>query len=274
MRTYLSERTLNRLRRTQADLNRLQPSAAPLALVLPDSPQPQDNLIVLPASFNPPTNAHLALLEQAQSFATTYYPDQHWQVYAAFSKQTIDKEHIERPLLLDRVELLRWLLHRHLSQVGIILSNRGLYVEQAEAMRASFPDVERLWFLVGFDKVVQIFDARYYTNRDAALEGLFRQAELLVAPRGDAGQEELETLLQRPENRRFAPCVHKLPFDAAFRHVSSTQVRQGQANALVPREVLHFMRHTQAYGTASEGVRRDVYEERIAYLRKHGIEAR
>ena len=37
--------------------------------------------------------------------------------------------------------------------------------------------------IYGYDKVVQIFDPRYYDDRDAALDRLFALSSLLVAPR-------------------------------------------------------------------------------------------
>jgi len=227
-------------------------------------------------------------------------------VYAAFSKRTVDKEGVERPLLVDRVLLLQAVLRRRLPRVGILLFNRGLYVEQAEAIRAAFPRVRRIFFLMGFDKVVQIFDPRYYEDRDAALEELFGRAELLVVPRGDAyeegrGQAEslgegvgvvcgqaqaqslrdegngqgqaqsLRELLEWPENRRFARFVHALPFDPLYRDVSSTLVRRGGAayGRDVPQEVRQFMKKTRAYAPpvrSADGSMVDVYAARVAAL--------
>ena len=74
----------------------------------------------------------------------------------------------------------------------MLIFNRGLYVEQARAIRSSFPAVKRIFLLMGYDKVVQILDARYYKNRDVELEALFHEAELLVAPRGDDDEADLD----------------------------------------------------------------------------------
>jgi nicotinic acid mononucleotide adenylyltransferase len=141
-------------------------------------------------------------------------------------------------------------------------------VEEAEAVRKSFPAVLKLFFLVGFDKVVQILDPRYYTNRDAALKALFGLAELLVAPRGKDGAEALVELLNRPENRKFARFIHQLPLSSAYRNISSTQVRQ-QPEAHqhdVPPEVAEFIRTTHAYESPvhrPDGSEVDYYAERV-----------
>lgn len=265
---YFSTRSIQRLRRIQSLLDQLQPEAEPKAFIVPGSPQPRDGMIVFPGSFNPPTIAHIALLKQAQQFARQHEP---MSLYAAFSKHTVDKEAVERPLLLDRIMLLDLVLRRRLPHTGIILFNRGLYVEEAEAIRRSFPRVKRILFLLGFDKIVQILDPRYYQDRDAALVELFRLAELLVAPRGNDGEKERSDLLHQAQNERFAHYIHPLPFNATYRNVSSTDVRKGIAGSDrdVPQEVRRFMRETRAYAPPlqrRDGSTVDHYGQRIQYL--------
>ena len=261
---YSTEK-IQRLKSIQALLDSLNPDTEPQALLVPDSPVPRANIIVFPGSFNPPTNAHIALLQQARVFTHNYQPT---YLYAAISKRTVDKEEVERPTWLDRIDLLHTVLHTYLQDTGIILFNRGLYVEQAQALRSSFLGVQRIFFLLGFDKIVQIFDPRYYENRDTSLMALFKLAELLVAPRGNDGEKELDALLHRPKNERFAPYVHSLPFDAQYRHMSSTLIRHGNTASVhdVPREVQQFIRDTHVYEAPlhkPDGTVVDVYEERV-----------
>ena len=269
MTIYFSPTTLRRYEKVQAVLDQLQPEAASRAFVAPGSPRPERGVIVFPGSFNPPTTAHIALLKQAQEFARRQQGPH--QLYAAFSKHTVDKESVERPLLLDRVVLLDRVLRDRLPGVGIMLFNRGLYVEQAEAIRNSFSQVRRVLFLMGFDKIVQILDPRYYTDRDASLIELFRLAELLVAPRGNDGQKELLDLLHQPQNERFARYIHPLAFDSSYRQISSTQARQqgDDLNAHVPREAREFMRKTRAYAPPvrqPDGTIVDYYALRVQRL--------
>src|SRR5437660_12322631 len=99
---HASPRTIQRLKRIQSLLDQLHPEAAPQALIVPGSPQPHDNIIVFPGSFNPPTTAHLALLKQAQQYTRSHLSTSPTYLYAAISKHIVDKEHVERPLLLDR----------------------------------------------------------------------------------------------------------------------------------------------------------------------------
>lgn len=267
---HFSTDTIQRLLRIQAVLDQLNPDATTQALLVPQSAQPRTTIIVFPGSFNPPTNAHLALLKQARLFAQKHSAT---SLYAAISKRIVDKETVERPTLLDRIDLLDTVLHSYLQDTGIMLFNRGLYVEQAQAVCASFPQVQHLFFLLGFDKIVQIFDPHYYEDRNASLVGLFDIAELLVAPRGSDGEQELDQLLHRPENERFARFVHPLAFDVQYRNISSTQIRQGDAAALqeVPPEVQRFIRETHAYQSPlqrPDGTVIDEYAERVKEMNK------
>jgi len=272
---HISTQTIHRLKQIQVLLEQLDPAAPPQVLVVPGSPIPRGTIIVFPGSFNPPTTAHLALMKQARYFtqfqALSRGKRETILLYAAMSKHIVDKESVERPLLLDRILLLDTLLRRRLPYSGILLFNRGLYVEQAEAVRSSFHKVTRLLFLVGFDKIVQILDPHYYDDRDAALHELFSLAELLVAPRGDAGKQSLSSLLQRPENQPFARYIHVLPFNSAYRNVSSTQVREhpGAYRHEIPQEVRRFMQRTRAYAPPlrlPDGSQVDYYGERVKML--------
>lgn len=276
MNTYFhaSPKTIHHLKQLQTLLDQLQPDASAQAVITPGSPEPQGNIIVFPGSFNPPTTAHLAMLEQARQFARQQVSSaserEEMLLYAAMSKHIVDKERVERPLLLDRIVLMEMLLQHRLPRTGIMLFNRGLYVEQAEGVRASFPTVKKLYFLLGFDKIVQILDPRYYENRDVALHELFALAELLVAPRGQDGPDALNALLAQPHNQPFSGYIHVLPLDTTYRDISSSRIRQhsddNEYTQNVPPEVRQFMQETRAYAPPlrlEDGTTIDYYAERV-----------
>jgi hypothetical protein len=211
------------------------------------------------------------MLRQARAFARAQGGT--WRVYAALSKQIVDKEQVERMTLLDRVVLLDRLLKSEVPETGVMLLNRGLYVEQARALQRSFPRIHCLYFLLGYDKLVQIFDPRYYSDRDSTLRELFARAHLLVAPRGSDGEPAIHQLLERPENRPFARAVHTLALPAAYRSLSSTQARQGQADqsAVLPPLVRAFLSSARPYEAPrldASGNTRDIYGERTRALQE------
>jgi len=203
------------------------------------------------------------MLRQAQAWAR-HRQSGHWQVYAALSLQIVEKEQVRRMSMLDRVVLLEGLLR---GWAGVLLLNCGLYAEQAQGIRSTFPHLQHLYFLLGFDKIVQIFDARYYADRDAALHTLFARANLLVAPRGAESEDQLHALCARPENRPFARYIHPLPLDARYREISSTSARQGRHLDDLPQEAADFIRRTRPYPPAlCSAPEADLYTRRTQAL--------
>lgn len=251
---------LPRLLRLRALLRDADPSRQPRAIQITGAAdQKPARLALLPGSFNPPTNAHFALADLAQQSGRI---DQLWYVLAS---RTVDKERVEGATLADRLICLTELARRRAGQ-GVLLVNRGLYVDQAELVRQAMPYLEDLWFVVGFDKIVQIFDHRYYRDRDAALDRLFSLASFLVSPRAPARPEDLDAFLDRQENRRYRAGVTTLGLSARYQRLSSTRVRtaalQGQISTDVPPIVRRFIDETGAYEMAerdANGCRSDRY---------------
>jgi nicotinamide-nucleotide adenylyltransferase len=231
--------------------------------VVGDPPAPGARLGLLAGSFNPPTIAHQTL---ATAGLTVGGLDHAWYT---LSTRTVDKEVVTGAGLEDRLLLLDLLVAAD-RRLGVLLLNRGLYVDQARLVHAAHPVLGDLVFLVGFDKIVQIFDPRYYDDRDAALEQLFALATFLVAPRGADEAPALTALLGRPENRRFAGAVRPLDLPPELREVASSTVRLDLANGVpldqvVPPEVTAFVEATGLYVDEERyGRRRATIDEALA----------
>ncbi|HLY31199.1 MAG TPA: hypothetical protein VKQ36_09220, partial [Ktedonobacterales bacterium] len=152
---------------------------------------------LLAGSYNPLTVAHVALAEAARHAARL--DTLVWGVAAV----TVDKEQVERASLPARLaQLQAYLACSHSPAAGdaLVIFNHGLYVEQAQALRRLLAAEAELTIIVGFDKIVQILDPRYYENREQALARLFALARLLVAPRADQSEAALAALLAQPAN--------------------------------------------------------------------------
>ena len=222
----------------------LDPADEPRATVAIAAP-PARAIGILAGSFDPLTNAHLALARAALDHGGVD------AVYFALSRHTVNKESRQRPTDADRALVLRGWLQGQTRQ-GLLLFNRGLYADQALAARAAFPETAIIRCIVGFDKARQIFDPRYYADRDAALRALFGACGLLVAPRAGAGAGDLDALLDQPSNAPFRPAVRALPFDPAYADDSSTVVRAAlradrPVGNLVPQATLTFHREAAPY---------------------------
>ena len=247
-------------------LAELDPEGEPAARALPAGWAPPARLGVLAGSFNPLTLAHTALAERARSDGGVD------AVAFALSVRIVDKERVTGAAMEDRLLTLDLYAQRNAGH-GVLLLNRGLYVDQAMSLRAAFPALRELGFIVGYDKVVQIFDPRYYDDRDAALERLFEVATLLAAPRGGQGRAALEALLDRPENRRFAASVRWLPLAEEYTVLSSSQVRDevGEDGPVVavPVETRALLSATRVYAPSrrlATGEEVDAYAVRLALL--------
>jgi nicotinic acid mononucleotide adenylyltransferase len=234
-----------------------RPEAEPtLALLLAERLEGVSSLAVLAGSFNPLTTAHLALAEAAERAALgpTLY---------LLSTLTVDKERPVGATLEDRLLVLE--LHaRRAAGRAVGLVNRGLYVEQASLLRQQLPSQTELVFLVGFDKIVQIFDPRYYQDRRAALDTLFGLVRFAVAPRAGAGRAELRELLARAENRGYAERVAYLPLPRRQATVASSRARAAlEAGQPLPAELAPEARaFVAATGCYRRGAAAAVYQER------------
>lgn len=185
---------------------------------------------ILSGSFNPLTNAHVAL-----GNAAIHAGGLDALVWCC-AVSTIDKEGVTRAALADRVVQLRcYAAYEQHSAVAVV--NRGLYVEQAALVRGYVAGGAEVAVIVGFDKAAQIFDPRYYANRDAALTELFALARLMVAPRDEHDMYDLRLLLARPENVAFAARVDYLPLSPDIRAESSTEARTLASGAIADAEM-------------------------------------
>ena len=227
----------------RAVLQDLDPDGPPRLVALRGAPA-LGSLAVFPGSFNPPTSAHLLLAERArrEGFACVLF---------VLARNTIGKE-ASGMIAEDRLLALRFIAQR--AGMGVAVCSSGLYVDMADAAAMLYPGAE-VAFLIGSDKVSQIFDPSYYTDREDALDALFARARLVVAPRTEDGQI-VEEIMERSENRRFADRVSVLPLHPAVSDLSSTRVRGllqsgAEPTGLVPSAVGTFLGEVGAFAPAA-----------------------
>ncbi len=251
-----------RLRALERDLARRPDAHLQTLTPLPARPTA---IGVLSGSFNPLTHGHEALVASAQREGLD-------AVLLLLPLRAVDKERVTRASALDRALVLSAWAERH-PGVGVAMVNRGLYVEHAHLLAASYP-ASRVVFLVGHDKIVQIFDPRYYADRDVALRDLFGCSTVRVAPRQDQGHAALRSLLDRTENRAYAPGVAALAVDSDVAALSSTVVREAARvgtpwEDLAPPETVRFVHEAQPYAPplrGSDGTEIDAYALRLALI--------
>ncbi len=243
---------VQRLRAWRAHIAAIADVNAPeaRAMVLPRE-VPGSSVAVVAGSFNPATTAHLSLCDGALR-----QPDV-GVVWLSLAVHTVDKEQVAGATLEDRLCMLEMLVESR-PNVGVVLCNRGLYVEQAEALQRMLVAAgQELVFVVGFDKIEQILDPRYYADREASLDRLFGIARFLVAKRGTYGAQALDDLLAQKANRPYRGRIAALTTLPAYHDpaLSSTSVRAAYAQsapriaggAEIPAPVWAFIEATGVY---------------------------
>lgn len=223
-------------------LEDLDPDGPPRLVVLRGAPA-IGSIAVFPGSFNPPTSAHLLLAERArrEGFGCVLF---------VLARNTVGKE-ASGLIPEDRLLALRFIAQR--AGMGVAVCSSGMYVDMADAAAMLYPGSEAA-FLIGSDKVREIFDPSYYADRDDALDALFARTRLIVAPRTDDG-EKVGEILDRAENRRWADHVSVLPLHPAVSDLSSTRVRGllqsgAEPTGLVPSAVGTFLGEVGAFARA------------------------
>jgi nicotinate (nicotinamide) nucleotide adenylyltransferase len=226
-------------------LRRLKESSILLVRKAPQGiSQKRGRLGIFPASFNPPTRAHLALIRKASRGG---HLD---EVLVLLDAQAMDKKIIGADLE-DRVIMLKTLFQKD-PKVSIGISNRGLFVEKMLPLRRMYPSSLSFIFIVGFDTILRVMDKRYYSNRDETLDMLFGLCEFLVANRDGKEENSFEEFFGRDENQRYRNKVSFITLPSRFSFLSSSFIREKLRKGkpiqdLLPVPVLRFIQKKGLY---------------------------
>lgn len=170
------------------------------------------------------------------------------EVAFELAKANVDKSITGAPLH-ERLMMLRRLVAGR-ERFSVVATSHGRFLDKTRAFRRLFPAVE-LFFIVGFDTLVRVFDPKYYADRDAELAELFAQSRFLCANRGETSVRDVNAWIEHPENRRFADAVLTMELDVFTAAVSSTRAREELSrlgvSADVPPAVLEYIRERQLY---------------------------
>lgn len=211
-------------------------SKGPHVELLGDRIQAVGSLAVLPASFNPPTVAHMEMVRWALGTGG----------FGA-ALLLLDLRHAEKPLqdahLVDRALMVK-LAFREQPGVTLGIACQGLFLEKALALRKLLPVGLRWSFLVGQDTLSRILDPGFYQDPKAELEVLFSRCSFVVFRR--AGWDWVKV----PGPFRKSVQILELPY--AVQGVSSSMVRESRClgltwTHLVCPEVADFIERTNLY---------------------------
>ena len=178
-------------------------------------------MALLPAAWNPPTRAHLALAEAALAIV----PEVLLTLPAALPHKRHEWTSVETRA--------RWLLKLTDTRprIGCAISAGGLFLEMAREVRAEAgDDVGRIYVVCGRDAAERFLAWNYSDGPDVAEQ--LREFSLLVAPRGGAIEAQAH----------LRASIRSLQLDRDWEDVSSTEIRTRIASGvewrhLVPEEL-------------------------------------
>jgi nicotinate (nicotinamide) nucleotide adenylyltransferase len=185
------------------------------------APRPVASVAILPGAFNPPTVAHLALIEAGRERAGQVICVVPRELpHKRFEGATFD----ERVQMLDRIAASGY-------DFDVAISDGGLFIEIARECRAAFQRDVNVAFLCGRDTAERITGWDY--GYAGAINQMLEEFRLLVADRRGR--------FQPPPGLDHA--IELLPGRADVDTISSTEIRrrieQGEPWADLVPEAIH-----------------------------------
>ena len=171
---------------------------------------------VLPSAYNPPTRAHLGLLELARTVEGVS------TVAAMLTTNNVDKSLFGAPLS-HRVGMLL-AMHAESPHVAVVASNAARLMDQGMALQASFTGVE-FDFVVGFDTLVRLFDPKYYEDMPSSLDRFFASHRVIATNRAEATLSAVRDFVRCEGVRTYSDRILVRELHADHAALSSTLVR-------------------------------------------------
>ncbi len=199
---------------------------------------------VLPSAFNPPTRAHLRLLELAGTVEGV-------RGQAALLTTRNVAKGIEGASLADRIGML---LAAGESRTGlaVLAANQARIVDQAAALRATWPEAS-FDFVLGHDTLVRLFEERFYADAgsmEAELDGFFALHRVIASNRGGMGVEEVRAWVAGTAGR-YGERIVTVAIDDEHGGMASSHARArlgaGEAADDLPAEVVEYIREHGLY---------------------------
>lgn len=173
-------------------------------------------LAFLPSAYNPPTLAHIHLLEAALEVDGVEH------IAAMLTTRNVAKD-VFGASLPDRVAMLLE-LHQERRELAVLAANAARIVDQAAALSAAFDGVG-IDAIVGFDTLERLFDPGYYSDMERELAPFFERHRVIATNRGSHGIRDVEGWV-RAHAGEFAGRIIMREIDAYPAALSSTLVRE------------------------------------------------
>ena len=192
---------------------------------------------VLPSAFNPPTRAHLRLLDLAEAVAGV-------EGGAALLTTRNVAKGIEGAALADRIGMLL-AVRESRPALAVLAANQARIVDQAAALRATWPEAS-FDFVLGYDTLVRLFDEQYYEGAmEVELDPFFERHRVIAANRGDVTPADVSGYVAK-RAARYADRIVTVALDEEHGRIASSDARAlieaGEGSDDLPVEVAAYIR--------------------------------
>lgn len=215
-------------------------NAQPAVVRFDSGPPFGGRVALLSSAFNPPTFAHLALLEVGA---------RHDLPAALLSTKNVDKG-LYGANLVHRVGMLLATSVAAPTPFAVLATNAARFVDQARAVRSAYPGVP-FDFVVGFDTLVRIFDPRYYDDMGGDLDELFAHHRVIATNRAEASTDEVERYLATRPARAYRDAVTVEALADGHAVLSSSaaraEIEADGVTDVVPKAVADYIREHRLY---------------------------
>lgn len=166
-----------------ARLAEIDASSAPVVARFDPGRRFRGRLAFLPSAYNPPTLAHVHLLETALEVDGVEH------IAAMLTTRNVAKD-VFGASLPDRVAMLLE-LHSERPELAVLAANAARIIDQAEALSGAFDEIG-VDAIVGFDTLERLFDSRYYGDMERELAPFFERHRVIAANRGNYRVTDVE----------------------------------------------------------------------------------
>ena len=223
-----------------------------------------NHVVVMGGSFNPPTRAHLQLMEAAIDVVDAcqgiFVPTAHEYVAKKMKRQKCPQDTLSESVRLAMLESFCKTDSRiSVSRIQMLKAERGYDYEMLEEIQAKFPDA-RIYFVTGSDKL-------HVLPRWHRIDELLNRFHILVAKRGEDDLEKIKEIRPYLTEHWDQFTVFDVPDDIST--ISSSVFREKihnmdqSAKELVTEEVWEIM---SSSGKLPWNSITDFHEEQYRFL--------
>eukprot|EP00158_Paraphelidium_tribonemae_P000683 Partr_v1_DN23151_c0_g2_i1_m43959 putative Conserved hypothetical protein len=202
-------------------------------------------LLILDSSFNPPTRAHLHLIERAVSKLP-----QVDRLLLLLATKNADKASSSQVDYDQRLQMMN-IMASHSSlrdRVDIATTSHSLFLDKNREIRTEYGNDCIVYYLMGMDTLVRVFDMKYYPRAASIQEALYSLFD---------GRSYLMVANRKSFDSEFAmgnEYVLKLEIDNEMAAISSTKCRDAlkekrlvEAKQMMCEDVVDFCLKSNRY---------------------------